>query len=75
MVKPLAVHAFATYPNFFWLDPAAQRLRRVTTDLTQVTCKQCKMRILNELVQSDWSQLTSETLDVIRMWANHVKEK
>ncbi len=62
MSKTLKVHLFADCPGHYY---SSEKDKRFTIDVRQITCGQCKGRILDVLRARDWVDLDPRELRVI----------
>jgi DNA-directed RNA polymerase subunit RPC12/RpoP len=71
MIRKL--HFFIDCDGFWHRDLAEERELHLVSQLQDITCGQCKGRILNEIRQRDWSKLASEEVAFLSRLAKQVK--
>ena len=64
------VHAFRDCKGFYYSDPKDVLF---TDNVEQVTCGACRQRILNVLLEADWSQLSLAQVALLSSLKNTVK--
>lgn len=70
MAKPeRKKHLFIDCDGFNWRDDDAERQPHVVTSILEVTCGQCKGRILNVIRDQDWSLLEDDEVRVLEIAA------
>lgn len=66
-------HLFIDCSGFPWRDDDDARKPHVVEHVKDVTCGQCKQRILNVLAQKDWKMLNNDEECVLAIVAKEVK--
>lgn len=66
-------HLFIDCTNFNWRDSTAERKPFVVKSVRDVTCGQCKGKVLNVIRDLDWSTLSPSDAHMLEFYASRAK--